>query len=90
MDPNRVRNTDYINAYGFGDDGGTLLSDFNDWDLHEQYNHPFDLTPSNAFDRLTPTHLVCMHMWFRIPEVRSPFGAVASMPDPSVEDTDFS
>ncbi|XLT12933.1 hypothetical protein HN51_058623 [Arachis hypogaea] len=51
MDPNRARNTDYINAYGFGDDGGTLLSDFNDWDLHGQYNHPFDLTPSNAFDR---------------------------------------
>ncbi|KAL1345310.1 hypothetical protein HN51_019076 [Arachis hypogaea] len=108
MDPNRVRNTDYINAYGFGDDGGALLSDFNDWDLHRQYNHPFDLTPSNAFDRFdadtfglhahavsnsgSSEPFVPPSSASRVEKSMpgSAFGAVASMPDPSVEDTDFS
>ncbi|MED6120873.1 hypothetical protein PIB30_024895 [Stylosanthes scabra] len=51
MDPNHVSINDYINAYGFGDDGGDpQLSDFTDWDLQGQYTLPFDFTPSNDFD----------------------------------------
>ncbi|MED6119020.1 hypothetical protein PIB30_008247 [Stylosanthes scabra] len=95
MDPNQVSINDYINPYGFGDDGGALLSDFTDWDLQGQYTLPFDFDPfdanpfgfhattfpnSGTSDPFLPSSSA-IHVEDSMP---------ASMADPSMEDAEFS